>query len=159
MTRLKVLVALLAAGCGAGAPEPGELRSVGYAALACYGTCPVYQVTIHPDGTGIYVGESRVRVTGSRRIRVSPETWRAVAARMGPYRPVGIDRVEDGSPRCGRGPIESLGGIRLVWTSERRTDQLAVMRGCSNAEAARMVRDLEAIPAMLPIADLVGSQP
>jgi len=73
--RWSIPVALVVAGCGSGAPgpraqEPGALRSIGYATLACYGTCPVYRVTIHPDGRGVYFGENHVRATGSRPFRI-----------------------------------------------------------------------------------------
>jgi len=82
-----------------------------------------------------------------------------VAARLAPYRPAGIEQLYDGNPRCGRTPVEALGGVMITWTSDRRSDQLGVTRGCSNAEAVRLLRDLEAIGALLPIADLIGPQP
>jgi hypothetical protein len=38
----------------------------------CFGTCPIYKVEIHGDGTVIYTGERFVKVTGEQRAQISP---------------------------------------------------------------------------------------
>lgn len=38
---------------------------------ACYGTCPVYHVEIHGDGTVVFVGNRFVAVTGERREHIA----------------------------------------------------------------------------------------
>ena len=41
---------------------------------ACFGTCPVYQVSIFEDGTVMYNGENFVDVTGEQTSSIDPET-------------------------------------------------------------------------------------
>jgi hypothetical protein len=41
---------------------------------ACYGTCPIYTVTILEDGTVIYEGENFVSVTGVQTSEIAPDT-------------------------------------------------------------------------------------
>ncbi len=45
----------------------------------CYGTCPVYTVTIHGDGRVEYEGKRHVKETGTRQARVELETIKALA--------------------------------------------------------------------------------
>ena len=40
----------------------------------CYGTCPVYSVTIHGDGTVIYEGNHFVRIEGVRTYTIPKES-------------------------------------------------------------------------------------
>ena len=44
----------------------------------CYGTCPVYRVTIYGDGTVRYDGTNHVRVTGSQAAVIAPERVKAL---------------------------------------------------------------------------------
>lgn len=47
---------------------------------ACFGTCPVYTVTILEDGTVIYNGADHVAVTGEQITSIEPETVAALVA-------------------------------------------------------------------------------
>jgi hypothetical protein len=40
---------------------------------ACFGTCPVYQLTIYGDGRVVYDGKAFVAVQGQRTAQISPE--------------------------------------------------------------------------------------
>ena len=40
----------------------------------CYGTCPVYSITIHDDGTVIYEGKHFVRIEGVRTYTIPEES-------------------------------------------------------------------------------------
>lgn len=39
----------------------------------CYGSCPIYAVTIHNDGSVIFQGKGNVKIEGERRSKVSLE--------------------------------------------------------------------------------------
>ena len=70
-----MLALSLAAGCHSLA-RPKDLRSV-FVSLErteCYGTCPVYSVTIHGNGLVEYLGELRVDIPGAQTARIAPET-------------------------------------------------------------------------------------
>ncbi|WP_199332923.1 DUF6174 domain-containing protein [Nostoc sp. FACHB-190] len=47
---------------------------------ACYGTCPIYKITIFPDGRVVYEGERFVKVVGKRTARISPQAVRRLVA-------------------------------------------------------------------------------
>jgi hypothetical protein len=47
---------------------------------ACFGSCPVYTVTVYGDGTVVWQGESYVQVPGSRITRISPDRVRDLIA-------------------------------------------------------------------------------
>ncbi len=47
---------------------------------ACFGTCPIYTVTILVDGTVIYEGENFVSVTGKQTSEIAPENVAAMVA-------------------------------------------------------------------------------
>ena len=62
------LLGVLAAACSLAAPAP----TPDYASLvitlertACFGTCPIYKLTVYGDGRVEYEGERFVTVTGS----------------------------------------------------------------------------------------------
>lgn len=40
----------------------------------CFGTCPVYSVTVYTDGTVVYEGTDFVTVTGTQTTNIDPET-------------------------------------------------------------------------------------
>ena len=46
----------------------------------CFGTCPVYTISIFEDGTVTYEGERNVTVTGSQTSEIPPETVAAMVA-------------------------------------------------------------------------------
>ena len=70
-----MLAVFLALGCH-GVGHPKDLRSVVSVTLrrtACYGTCPVYAVTIHGSGLVEYLGEIHVDIPGAQTGRIPPE--------------------------------------------------------------------------------------
>ena len=44
---------------------------IGLERSACYGTCPVYHVEIHGDGTVVYIGDRFVAIAGERQEHIS----------------------------------------------------------------------------------------
>jgi len=47
---------------------------------ACFGTCPIYKITIFPDGRVVYEGERFVKVVGKRTARISPQAVKKLIA-------------------------------------------------------------------------------
>jgi hypothetical protein len=45
---------------------------------ACYGTCPIYTVTVHTDGTVEYQGKRFVKVMGPQVAKLSPDQVKAL---------------------------------------------------------------------------------
>ncbi|MCC5636771.1 DUF6174 domain-containing protein [Nostoc sp. CHAB 5844] len=47
---------------------------------ACFGACPIYKITIFPNGRVVYEGERFVKVVGKRTARISPQAVRRLVA-------------------------------------------------------------------------------
>lgn len=86
MTRLLAIAMmhfLGAAAAAAGArAQPAERIEIRLERTACFGTCPVYSVTLRDDGTVLYVGGSHTRVSGSHTWTIDPAAVRALARDM-----------------------------------------------------------------------------
>lgn len=56
-------------------PKPAEFSDVVITLerTACFGTCPVYKLTIYGDGRVVYEGERFVNVTGTQNSQISQE--------------------------------------------------------------------------------------
>ncbi len=163
-TMAMMLVMLAAAGCTRGAAGPAagvpvaiEGDSISYATGPCYGTCPVYKVTVRPDGTGTFEGERFTAVTGTREFRASPEAYRRFAALLEPYRPDGERIIEMGSPDCGPAATD-MPSVDVGWTqASGGAGHLRFYYGCRMGNAA-MASALREAPAVLPIAALIGKK-
>jgi uncharacterized protein DUF6438 len=79
MTTALALAMLTLGGSAARAQEPA---AVTLARTACFGTCPVYTVSIANDGAVRYEGLEHVRVTGTHTWRIDPAALRALADEM-----------------------------------------------------------------------------
>ncbi|WP_312491323.1 DUF6438 domain-containing protein, partial [Sphingomonas sp.] len=102
MTRYLTMAALSAAmmlgGCAttgrAGRPAtstPGE--TVRVAVGPCFGFCPVYSVSVAPDGAVHFVGERHTAVLGARTTRVPAPVPSALVRDLARYRPATGDDV------------------------------------------------------------------
>jgi hypothetical protein len=65
------LFALISIGCSSNIQTEGVVISM--ERTACYGTCPVYTLTIKGDGTVIYEGKDFVKVTGKQDSKISDD--------------------------------------------------------------------------------------
>ncbi|NWO68033.1 DUF6438 domain-containing protein, partial [Escherichia coli] len=64
-----------------------ESDSIRYETGACFGRCPIYAVTVRPDGSGVFEGKRFTAVTGERAFKLSRAQYDAFAAKLAPYRP------------------------------------------------------------------------
>jgi hypothetical protein len=154
--RLAVVAAIALAGCAtARAPlVTADAPVIRYATAACFGTCPVYDVTVRPDGRVTFVGERFTAVTGTREVAATPETYRRVAAAIALYRPAGERLVVPGSVDCANPPTD-MPSVDLWWHDRAGERHLRFYRGCRRGNEA-LAAALDAVPAALPIARLIG---
>lgn len=157
---MMVMAASGLAGCAtvgtsqAGQPVALESETIRYETAPCYGTCPVYAVTITPDGKGTFEGKSHTAVTGIRTFQATPAAYRAFAAKLAPYRPTEAEMLyQPGTPNCGNTPSD-MPSVDVVWTELSGGRQhLNVYYGCG----PQAMRDaLRAAPALLPIGSMIG---
>jgi hypothetical protein len=77
------LGALLSLAIGFGAASAAfaapNISAITLERTACYGTCPVYKVTLQSDGTVAYLGTQFVKVLGKRSHRISLNRFRQLA--------------------------------------------------------------------------------
>ncbi len=155
-------VALLAlSGCvtvnsgTAGKPVAIESETIRYETAPCFGTCPVYAVTIAPDGKGTFEGKRFTAVTGIKEFQATPAAYRAFAAKLAPYRPKEAEALyQMGTPLCGGPMVSDMPSVDVVWSELSGGSQhLNLYYGCGPQE---MRAALRSAPEALPIAAFIG---
>ena len=138
-----------------GQPVALESETIRYETAPCYGTCPVYAVTITPDGKGTFEGKGHTAVTGIKTFQATPAAYRAFAGRLAPYRPASNEMLyQPGTPNCGNAPSD-MPSVDVVWTELSGGRQhLNVYYGCG----PQAMRDaLRAAPNDLPIGSMISA--
>ena len=62
--------------------EEAKITKITLERTTCYGTCPAYRLTLHPDGSVYYEGKDYVREKGRRTRRIPPEAFQKIAAKI-----------------------------------------------------------------------------
>lgn len=161
MPRVTMVLATIGlAGCAAvGAPPIGqpvaiESETIRYETAPCFGTCPVYAVTIAPDGKGTFEGQRFTAVTGIREFQATPAAYRAFAAKLAPYRPREPEALyQMGTPLCGGPMVSDMPSVDVVWSeASGARHHLNLYYGCGSQA---MREALRSAPDALPIAAFI----
>lgn len=147
---MKAALALMAAavltGCSTAANGEAERVDVSAAALEhveismqrlpCFGTCPVYSVSIRGDGTVTFTGEQHVMTRGTATRTIDVEDVASLLRRLeeGGYFSF-ADNYTMNAPACGMYHTDAPRAITVVRTAER-TKRIEHDFGCSGAPAA-----------------------
>lgn len=137
-----------------GQPVALESETIRYETSPCFGTCPVYAVTMTPDGKGTFEGKRFTAVTGVRPFQAAPLAYRAFAASLAPYRPTANETLyQPGTPGCENAPTD-MPSVDVTWTELSGGRQhLNVYYGCG----PQAMRDaLRSAPNALPIGSFIG---
>jgi len=163
-SRLTVIICLALASCTT-VPRPGQPMPIEGDAITletgpCFGRCPVYAVTVRPDGTGIFTGKRFTSVTGEKAFKLTRAQYDAFAARLAPYRPKsGEVRYAPGEPNCAHAATD-LPSVGVTWTRAIGDRQhLYFYFGCNMGGNQAMRDALGNAPDLLPIDALVGPRP
>lgn len=130
------------------APVPAEkiTMSVG----PCFGSCPVYKVSISSAGTVIFNGERDTAVLGEMTRSADAETYRRIARQLAPFRPV------DGAQtavECSAA-VSDTSTLTVSWTDVTGHDATAtIASGCPSGPGRDLVNILTALPTQLGIAE------
>ena len=153
-----VIGAVMLGGCATtgGGGRPTQEATIRYETTPCFGTCPVYVVTVRPDGSGTFEGKRFTAVTGTQSFTASPAEVRRFAAALAPYRPASGERLyRQGTALCGPQMVSDMPSVDVRWTDARGEQHLAFDYGC-DLEGRTAMRDaLRGAPDALPIAALV----
>lgn len=136
---------------GYGGDQSAAVRRISYATGPCFGTCPVYTVTVDSDGSGVFVGQSHTTVTGSRNFTVTPAQFDSFARHLAPLRPAsGTVRYDSGS-QC-TSMATDLPSADVKWRgADGQEQELYVYFGCFFTGSEAMVQRLQQAPGLLPI--------
>jgi hypothetical protein len=128
--------------------ETARGETITLAVGPCFGFCPVYSVSVAPDGAVRFEGERHTTVVGVREKTVSPQAYQAVARSLAPWRPASGTSAQT---ECER-RASDLPTYTVVWTDgagERTT--LNHDGGCMSAANSRLKAALQAIPGQLGV--------
>ena len=136
-----------------GQPIAIESETIRYETAPCFGTCPVYAVTIAPDGKGTFEGKRFTAVTGVKEFQATPADYHTFAAKLAPYRPKDAETVlQPGQPGCENAPTD-MPSVDIVWSELSGGSQhLNAYYGCGSQE---MRAALRSAPDALPIAAFI----
>ena len=151
-------LAVLAAGCTTvtdDRPIATESDAISYETGPCFGACPVFKVTVSPDGSGTFEGRQHTAVTGERRFRITPAQYRAFAAHLAPLRPA------EGSVRLSgeacRQMATDLPSAEITWFSQIGNSQSYYFYYGCDMEKNRAIADrVRRAPSLLPIREMIG---
>jgi hypothetical protein len=164
------IAALALAGCAktgerpeTGTPKPPvaiESDSITYTTGACFGRCPVFSVTVRPDGSSVFKGERFTAVTGEKAFQLTPAQYEDFAKRLAPYRPESGEAIyAPGQPLC-KEVATDLPGVDIRWTRAIGDSQhLYYYFGCDMTKNRAMADALGGAVELLPIEDMIGERP
>jgi hypothetical protein len=151
-------LALLTAGCMTVPNNPPmaiESDSISYETGPCFGACPVFRVSVGPDGSGTFEGRQNTAVTGERRFRITPAQYRAFAEHLAPLRPA------EGSVRLSgeacRQTATDMPSAEVTWFSQIGNSQnYYFYYGCDMEKNQAIAERLRRAPTLLPIGEMIG---
>ena len=151
------LLALAAAGCATVAerPMPIESDSISYETGPCFGACPVFRVSVGPDGNGTFEGRQHTAVVGERGFRVTAAQYQAFRNHLAPLRPA-EGNVRLSGEAC-RQMATDLPSAEVTWFSQIGNSQSYYLYyGCDMERNRAAAERLRQAPALLPIRELIG---
>ncbi len=155
--RFAPLIALAAGACMTAPDGPVAVESdaISYETGPCFGACPVFKVTVRPDGSGTFEGLRFTTVTGERAFRITPAQYRAFAAHLAPLRPA-EGSVRMSGEAC-RQMATDLPSAEVTWFSRIGNSQSSYFSYGCDMEANRAIAErLRSAPSLLPISEMIG---
>lgn len=154
---IPVAVTVLLAGC---ATTPMQDRAtpetITFEETACFGSCPIFSVTLKADGSGTFTGTRFVAAKGEHPFKATPEQVKAFLARIEAFRPEGV--VEYGYDNCSVPVRTDSPSVRVTWQNDSGADALSWYLGCAEPKVQKIQPDLYDAWKELPLDDLVGTK-
>jgi hypothetical protein len=158
---IAIVAATALAGCKThsgsshGYGHAGNVESITYETGPCFGTCPVYTVTVHANGSGLFVGHSHTTVTGNQSFTVTHSQFAQFLNQLAPVRPAsGTVRHASGSDCTSM--VTDLPSTDVKWNGVNGQQQeLFVYHGCRFPGSQAMINRLQQAPGLLPIGSFI----
>lgn len=159
------MVAALAGGCAARGgdhvvPRPGVAGdTISIAVGPCFGACPVYSVTVTPDGSGLLEPRRFTAVPGETRFTVTVAQYRRLGSSLAAFRPAaGEERRIGHGENCDRFATD-MPDYAITWRrGDGKDASLDFQSGCMDARYARLRAALAAMPETLQIEPMLKSK-
>ncbi|MGV3768833.1 MAG: DUF6438 domain-containing protein [Sphingobium phenoxybenzoativorans] len=149
------LAMLILSGCATApkAEKPvAKADTIRFSAGPCFGVCPVYSVTVNPNGSGVLIPQRNTSVPGETRFAVTPLQYKRLRDAFAPFRPLTgkQKRIAQGE-NCQRAATD-MPGYEIVWTrAGQDKTELDFYSGCFDARYAKLREAVRAVPKILDI--------
>ena len=121
----------------------------------CFGFCPVYNVTVSPDGTVAFRGQRHTAVVGERHNHVKPASYHRLVTALSAFRPT----TGSTSQVACDATVSDTPSYTITWSGVQGRKTIATHQGgCPGGDGQRLDAVLREIPAQLGIADWLQQQ-
>lgn len=141
-------------------PVPVDRAEITYSTQPCFGMCPVYSVTVTPDGKGIFEGRRHTATNGEQPFTIDAASYRRFADHLAAVKPAeGDRRIDMQNPECGVAPTD-MPSIEVRWSTDTGGpgQTLTLYLGCRSDEALKVAGVLKSAPELLPIGQYIGKR-
>jgi Domain of unknown function (DUF6438) len=109
---------------------------------ACYGSCPIYELSVSPDDHYQLNGQRFTRINGYSEGDLSPGSYARMAEMLdnADFFSIPEDVTYNNPAICPGPPLSDMPSMTITWTTRRGSHTVNWYQGCSNAT----LRDLRA---------------
>jgi hypothetical protein len=130
-------------------PAPPSAETIAVSVGPCFGFCPVYTVSVTPNGGVRFTGERHTAVLGERERVVSPALYRSLAADLAAFRPASGTTAQ---VPCDA-QISDTSSYTVTWTNPTGSTTTAQHQGhCPSGTGQALDALLRDLPERLGIA-------
>jgi acetamidase/formamidase len=109
----------------------------------CFGTCPIYRVTVASDGAVTFEGGNFVKTKGKATAQIKPEEFKKLVGEFERFKFSSLDdKYEPGTPGCGPA-VTDMPYVRTSIQMNGKTKSVSHYHGCHDSEVLRALSALE----------------
>lgn len=109
----------------------------------CFGTCPIYKVTVASGGAVSFDGFNFVKTKGKATAQINPEEFKRLVNEFETIKFSSLDdKYEPGSPGCGPA-VTDMPYVRTSIQMNGKTKSVSHYHGCRDSEVLRALSGLE----------------
>lgn len=150
LTALTLTTALSACALTPADTPQAASETISYSVGPCFGFCPVYTVSVTPDGHVTFDGERHTATLGGQEKDGGVQAYRTISKALGAYRPATGTTADT---EC-ESRMSDQQHYRIVWKAADGTETvLQHDRGCRSAKNDQLNKTMEALPDKLGIAE------
>jgi hypothetical protein len=138
-----VAIALMLCACSVVFAQKVERDQITLERTACFGTCPMYVVTIGSDGRVTFEGRRFTKVTGQATGRISKKAFRNLVSQFQKMGYASLpDKYSPGTPQCPRMVTDMPSAITAL-RFKGKTKAVVHYHGCGTAGKLPQLTALE----------------